>query len=342
MSLSTYAEITAPQTVRPKDLLQIIIASLEADQPLMIWSAPGLGKSSITNLASILTGHVYHDLRLPLMERVDLLGVPYVSSDHRTMWATPGFLPPEDSPLKHLINLEELPNASRDMLTAVYQITLDRRCGDYMLPKSARIIACGNRVKDRGGVQRLPPPLASRFFHVELKADVDDWLDWAVDNDVDADVRFFIRFHPDYLHDFDPTRDEPAFPCPRTWAALSNIKPKIENLDDTIQRAVYRGTVGETAATAFGAFLAMKHEIPQPKTVLLDPSGAKVPDNASAKIAIASSISRMADEFNMDAICTYATRLGPEIADYLVGQCIRRDPATEQTDGYARWAARTT
>ena len=336
-----YAEVTAVQTVTPKQLLLIILAMLEADQPLMIWGQPGVGKSYIANVAARITEHIYHDIRLMVKERIDLMGLPIVTTDGRTSYATPDFLPPQDSPLKHMLNLEELPNAKQDMMTAIYELVLDRRIDQYKLPPGARIIACGNRLNDRGGVHRMLAPLASRFVHVELESNPEDWLDWAVDNDIDPDVLFFIKFHSESLNDFDPTREEHAFPCPRTWANLSKIKPHIENLDEHSQRALYRGAVGETAATAFTAFMSIKKELPHPKSVLLDPHGARVPENSSAKVAIASSLCRMADEFNMDAVCAYATRLGTEIGTYLVSQCIRMKPETADSPGYARWAARS-
>ena len=337
-----YAELTAPQTLTPKDLLKAILAMLDADQPLMVWSSPGLGKSDIAQLAARLSSHIYIDLRLMFRERIDLLGLPLVAKDGRTSYAPPDFLPKEDSQDKYLINLEELPNAKQDMMTAIYQFVLDRRIDKYKLPPGARIIACGNRITDRGGAHRLPPALASRFLHVNLETKIEDWLDWALDNDIDPDVMFYLRFNPDSLHDYDPSREEQQFPCPRTWASVSRIKPHIDHMEPKLQQVLYRGEVGESAATAFCAFLAMKHDVPHPKSVLLDPHGSQVPENASAKVAIASSLCRLANEFNMEAICAYASRLGPEVGEYLVSQCIQRCPDTATSDGYVRWASRTT
>ena len=340
MSTLDYGSATAPLTLSPKDLLDTIIAMLRADQPLMIWSDPGLGKSSIARLAARLTSHIYHDIRLAVMERIDTMGIPMVK-DGRTVYAVPDFLPASNSENLHMMNLEELPNAKQDMFTAIYGLVLERRIGEYHLPPGARIIACGNRVTDRGGAHRLPPALASRFLHVDLRPSVDDWADWALDNDIDTDVISYLTFHPESLHDYDPKREEQPFPCPRTWESVSRIKPHIQHLETRLQKALYRGEIGENAANSFTAFLSMKSELPHPKTVLLDPRGALVPENASAKVAIARSLCRMADEFNMDAVCTYADRLGNEVGEYLVSQCLRLNPVVENTDGYTRWASRS-
>ena len=59
---------------------------------------------------------------------------------------------------------------------AVYQLVLDRKVGEYELPEGASLIACGNRESDRVVVNRMPTPLASRFVHLEIKVDAQDWL----------------------------------------------------------------------------------------------------------------------------------------------------------------------
>ena len=334
-----YAEVTVSQTVRPSELLQIVTAMLEADQPLMVWGPPGIGKTDIGNQAGEALNFILHDIRPAQYERIDLLGVPYVDADKRTVYAVPDFLPRENSPERHLLILDELPNAKSDMQTALYQLVLDRRCNNYRLPPGARLMACGNRRKDAGGAYRMAAPLASRFIHVELETSPEDWLDWAVNHNLDPDILFFIHFSPEHLHDFDPRREDPAYACPRSWANLSKVMPQIQDFPDNLKSAVYRGAVGESAATAFAGFQAMKQDLPHPREVLLNPQQAKVPANGSARAALAGSLCRLAQPDNMDALCTYAGRLGPELGTYLVGQTVRMKPELRQTHGYTKWAA---
>ena len=67
-----------------------------------------------------------------------------------TRWAPPSFLPPSDDTGRWLINLEELPSAVPMVQAALYQLVLDRKCGEYEPPEGASLIACGNRQSDRG------------------------------------------------------------------------------------------------------------------------------------------------------------------------------------------------
>ena len=123
---------------------------------------------------------------------------------------------------------------------------------------------------------------------------------------------------------------------------ISNIVQRRGGLDPAIERALFRGTVGEAAAVEFSAFLKVWRELPYPRAVIDDPENAIVPDNASALIALCGSLYRMADDINLDAIVTYATRLRREIGEFLVGSCIRRDPDLQRSPAFIRWAAART
>ncbi len=201
-----------------------------------------------------------------------------------------------------------------------------RKVGEYELPEGASLIACGNRESDRGVVHRMPTPLASRFVHLEIRVDAQDWLAWGAANGIAPEVLFYIQMRPDMLHLFDPQSREKAFCCPRTWEMVSNIVNRRNGLDPSVERALFRGTVGEAAAVEFSAFLKVWRELPHPRAVIDDPENAVVPENASALIALCGSLYRMADDINLGAIVTYATRLRREIGEFLVGSCIRRDP----------------
>ena len=89
-----------------------------------------------------------------------------------------------------LINLEELPSAVQMGQAAVYQLVLDRKVGEYELPEGASLIAFGNRESDRVVVYRMPTPLASRFVHLEIKVDAQDWLARGAANGIGPEVLF--------------------------------------------------------------------------------------------------------------------------------------------------------
>ena len=334
--------VSADYTLRPSELADTLALLVEARQPCIVYGPPGSAKSQIAQQVAADAGREYIDVRALLLDPVDLRGIPWRDGADRTRWAPPAFLPPSDDPGLWLINLEELPSALPMVQAALYQLVLDRKCGEYELPEGASLIACGNRESDRGVVHRMPTPLASRFVHLEIRVDAEDWLVWGAANGISPEVLFFVSMRPELLHQFDPQSREAAFPCPRTWHFASDIVKRRNGLDPAAERALFRGTVGEAAAVEFSAFLKVWRELPHPRAVLDDPENAIVPDNASALIALCGSLYRMADDVNLGAIVTFAQRLRREVGEFLVGSCVRREPALQHTDAFIRWAAART
>ena len=153
--------ITADYSLKPSELTDTLSVLVEARQPAMIWGPPGCAKSQIAQQIASLAKRIYVDVRALLLDRVDLMGIPWRDEHGRTRWAPPSFLPPSDDTRLWLVNLEELPSAVPMVQAALYQLVLDRKCGEYELPEGASLIACGNRESDRGVVHRMPTPLAS-------------------------------------------------------------------------------------------------------------------------------------------------------------------------------------
>ena len=334
--------ISADYTLRPSQVADTLKVLIAAKQPVMVWGPPGCAKSEVAQQVAAETARNYYDVRGLLLDPVDLRGIPWRDDENRTRWAAPEFLPPSTSTALYLVNLEELPSCVPMVQAAMFQLVRDRKCGEYTLPEGASVMACGNRQSDRGVTHRMPTPLASRFVHIDIKVDFDDWCAWAATHGIAPEVLFYIQMRPDMLHDFDPKSREAAFACPRTWEFVSNVVNQRGHLDPVTERALFRGAVGEAAAVEFSAFLKVWRELPHPKAVIDDPENADVPENASALIALCGSLYRMADDVNLGSIVTYAQRLRREVGEFLVGSCIRREPDLQRTDAFIRWAAART
>ena len=337
--------ISADYTLRPSELAATLALLVEARQPTLVWGPPGAAKSAIAQQVAADAGRQYVDVRALLLDPVDLRGIPWRDSADRTRWAPPAFLPPTDDPGRWLINLEELPSAVQMVQAALYQLVLDRKVGEYELPEGASLIACGNRESDRGVVHRMPTPLASRFVHLEIRVDAQDWLAWGAAHGIAPEVLFYIQMRPDMLHRFDPqSREKARSRAPGHGSSSSNIlqhggqEPRSPPPNGRSSGAPWR----EAAAVEFSAFLKVWRELPHPRAVIDDPENAVVPENASALIALCGSLYHMADDINLGAIVTYATRLRREIGEFLVGSCIRRDPDLQRSPAFIRWAAART
>lgn len=327
----------------PQELRSALGILAGAGMPAMIWGPPGIGKSEVVEQVAADLGMVYKDFFAILMDPVDLHGIPYRDTEkNRTRWAPPGEFP-EDDGQRYLLNLDEITAATPAVQAALYQFVLKGRIGEYQLPAGSAIVACGNRESDRGVAHTMPTPLVSRFRHFNLEVDHGQWMQWATEHDVHLDVLFFLSFRPDLLHLFDPKQKNTPFPCPRTWKFVSDLLKTFELASEPPSRSIVlaslAGTVGEAAAIELTAFLKLKAKLPHPRTILNNPMGAPVPDEPDVLLALCGALCRSCEDTNFDAVVTYAKRLRPEVGEFLVGSCVKRDTDLTYTKAYIGWAA---
>src|SRR5271157_5364050 len=313
------------------DALRVLVA---ARRPVFIWGAPGWRKSAVVRQLATELGIALRDVRALLLDPVDLRGLPFLGSDGRSKWATPDFLPQNGT---GILFLDELNAAPAMVQASCYQLVLDRKLGEYVLPDGWAIIAAGNRDSDRAVTTRMPTPLRNRFVHLEFEVDVQEWSEWAIQAGIRPEVIAFLRFRPELLSAFD--RDANAFPSPRSWEFVSRILDCLDSQSNpAIEHEVIAGAVGPGAATEFSAFLRMFRELPNIDAILLNPTQEPVPENAAAQYAVASALARCASDTNFDRVCLYLDRLPTEFRVLCVRDASLREPAIRCTAGYVKWA----
>lgn len=292
------------------------IEKLLADtMPIMLMGAPGIGKSSIVKQICKERGWNLIDLRLSLLNPIDLRGLPFLDKEKReAVWLKPEFLPSETKE-PGILFLDEINIAPVATQQAAYELLLDRKIGNYQFPDNWRIVAAGNREEDGAQVNTMPTPLANRMIHLEVTANLDDWKDWAVGK-IDERVIAFLGFRPNLLATL-PKKEEKAFPTPRSWEFVSRtlgIYPDIDEAEDII-----RGTVGEGAAKEFLAYVAIYKDLPDIQGIL-EGKVKTVPrkDKANVLYALCSAlVTRLKKEY-LDNFITYTLSLEPEFATLAV------------------------
>lgn len=252
-----------------KKFLEIVLDDLAIaeSQGLFLWGPPGIGKSSLVKQIARDKNLKLIDLRLPLLDPVDLRGLPMVDKEAgKAVWLPPDFLPDKNDP-PGILFLDEINAAPPSVQASAYQLVLDRRIGEYKLPPGWIIIAAGNRTTDRSVAYRLPTALANRFTHMGVKVDYNEWTRWAWGNEIDPYIIAFLKFHPDLLMSFDPKSAALAFPTPRSWEFVSRLQ-KLRDNDTLLYLKTIKGTIGESAAQQLLAFLNYRNELPDPLKII--------------------------------------------------------------------------
>jgi hypothetical protein len=273
------------------------------------------------------------DVRVLLLDPVDLRGLPFLGRDGRSKWATPDFLPQDG---EGILFLDELNAAPAMVQASCYQLVLDRRLGEYTLPDGWSIVAAGNRDSDRAVTTRMPTPLRNRFVHLDFEVDLQEWCEWAIRAGIRPEVIAFLRFRPALLSTFD--REATAFPSPRSWEFVSRILDALDSASNfAIEHELMAGAVGLGAATELSGFLHIFRELPDTDEILMSPHQAPVPDEPSAQFAVASALARCASDTNFDRICTYLDRLPTEFRILCVRDATLRDSTLRSTGAYVRF-----
>ena len=333
--------------MRPSQIVEAINLCIEANQPVMLHGSPGVGKSAVVRQVAAQRGIDLIDLRLSQLDPVDLRGVPSVDTKKRiTSWNTPSFLPTNG---KGILFLDEINSAAQATQAAAYQLVLDRRLGDYVLPPGWVIIAAGNRSTDRAIVNQMSTALKNRFVHIDFEVNVDDWCDWALRNNIAVEVLGFIRFRPMLLNEFEQRndskeerdrvqrlKDAKAFATPRSWEFLSKVVQQKPSTD--IEYELYTGIVGEGAAAEFMGYLKYYRDLPNLDALLMNPGTAKVPEEPATLYALATGLATKATQDNMERVVKYALRLPPEFQVLLMKDAITRDNSLTQTKAFNDWA----
>ncbi|GAB7081090.1 AAA family ATPase [Megalodesulfovibrio paquesii] len=319
--------------MKPTEIVTALHTLLAIRQPAFLWGAPGVGKSQVVAQVAAARGLALLDIRAVLLDPVDLRGLPRIDTQGAAVWCPPAFLPREGA---GILFLDELNAAPPLVQAACYQLILDRRLGEYELPDGWTVFAAGNRESDRAVTHRMPSALANRMVHLDFEPDLDDWLAWAAGQGVDPRLRAFLRFRPALLHAFDPSRQEKAFPSPRSWEFVSRILAA--RPDRSTLLALLRGAVGEAAAAECLGFLAAYDVLPRPEAVLADPGGIPIPEDPAVVYAMCESVTRHASTECMPSLAALAARLPLEFGVLLMRNAARQEPAIVETEAFSGWA----
>jgi hypothetical protein len=319
--------------MKPSSILKSLPKLITKQRPVFIWGPPGVGKSDVIKQIADSMKFELRDVRLSLLDPVDLKGFPTIDAAKKQMkWLAPDFLPTKG---KGILFFDEMNSAPQSVQAAAYQLILNRKLGEYVLPEGWSMLAAGNRAGDRSVVHTMPAALANRFVHLDFDVSVEDWNVWAMVNKIHTDLRAFIQFRPALLHHFDSATNPRSFPTPRSWAFVNDIYKDAHTADEEFE--LIKGTVGNDTAGEFAAFVRQIKDLPTVDSVLVDPEGTKVPSSPAAQYAMCTALDDKASVSNIARIMKYITRMPVEFQTIFIRASVRRDSKLKGTKSFMDW-----
>lgn len=325
--------------MKPSQLKTAVEIAFRNRRPIMVKGAPGIGKTDIFCQAAEAAEQQMVISHPVVSDPTDFKGMPFVVDGKAT------FLPFGD--LRELIEakvptvffLDDLGQAPASVQAAAMQLILSRKINGHAVSDMVTFAAATNRKSDKAGVSGILEPVKSRFVTiVELQADLDDWVRWALQNGVPTELIAFIRFRPGLLCDFKPTADITNSPCPRT---VHNVgKCMQDGYPSELEYEIYAGSAGEGFAAELMGFLKIYRDLPNPDVIIMRPEKAEVPEDPATLYATAGALANKAGENNLERICTYGDRMPSEFNVMMMRDIISRDNTLAGTRAFIDWSCK--
>lgn len=230
-------------------------------KPLLVWGAPGIGKTAILNFiakeyfgADAKEKRRLIDFDLMTMSGEDFF-MPAVSNKD-TPQAKGARLPDEWLPVYRIddpdgdakangpdgkggiLFFDEIARCKVSVQNVCLKIIDERRVGSYVLGSKWVIICAANRKSDLSDDEqesfKWSSTLANRFQQVNFAANIEDWAPWALSAKDDLgrmlvkpEIVAFLKFNQKYFHLLDPEEfsnssgGSEAWPSPRSWTNAS-------------------------------------------------------------------------------------------------------------------------
>lgn len=233
--------------------------------PLCIQGPSGVGKSAQIKQAAKELKVEFFDIRLSQFDPVDIKGLPFpdVTAGFTRWLANQVFHLPEDT--QAIMLLDEITSIDPSMQSAVYEILLDHKAGGMPLPHNLMIICAGNRQEDKGTYYPLAAPIYNRCITINYTLSTEEFIGWAMKNNVHHSVTSFLDKNSGYTHNFNG--EEGAFATPRSWTTVSQIIDAY-GIDSVLLSDLVFGAVGSAAGFAYLAYVKEVVKLPEVEDVL--------------------------------------------------------------------------
>ena len=304
------------------------VGTVGGDVTIIVQGEPGIGKSSMLKVLQ----RKYPDYEVAYIDctLLDLgdFALPYTVEAGEGLKVTK-FAPNarfkfhSDKPV--IIMLDEIGKAMKAVKNVLLTLMLEHRIGDNYAPKGSIVFGTTNLLSDGVG-DMLEAHARNRVALVTVrKPDADEWIEWALQNDIAPEVVAWVKQFPHALasytdgsqkdnpYIFNPTRaGMGAVVTPRSLEKASHIAKKRADLGDDLTISLLTGTIGESASRDMQAFFTVVDKLPTWESVISNPTGAKLPDDTVAKcILVFSAIARV-EKDTLSKWLTYSKRMDME------------------------------
>lgn len=310
-------------TVTLKQAAEIILATPK--NRYFLQGEPGIGKSSILKtLSESLPNHEVAYLDVPNMDLGDI-AMPVIDHENKvtTYYPNSRFKVHTGKPV--ITMLDEYSKGAEPVKNMLHPLLEVRsRLGDIFTHEESITFLTGNLASDAVG-DNLKAHSRNRIIPLTVsKPTSDEWLEWAVNNDIEPVVMAWVRQYPHALasyldpaqadnpYIYNPKKVQTAFVSPRSLERASNIVRVRSKIDSDSLIAAMTGAVGESASRDMHAYVEYQDQMPTWENIVKNPKTVDVPTSAGAcAVLVFGAIAKISKD-TIGPFMNYLERFEPE------------------------------
>ncbi len=296
--------------------IQALGAAIVARVPVLLWGAPGTGKTSVIRAMADSAGWPCETVIASIREPSDFAGLPIVDNVTGDGTARVAFAPPSWAVAlagagRGLVFFDEISTAPPAVQAALLRVVLERTVGDLTLPESVSVVAAANPAEQAADGWELSPPLANRFCHIDWPVDARTVAagfsgGWpspeapALPREWERRIPVFRSWIAGFLTvrpmltlavPDDAAGAGRAWPSPRTWDMVARLQSAADAgaVGELATSLLVRGCVGPGPGVEYLTWLA-EADLPDPEAVLADPDRFMLPERGDRAYAALTSV----------------------------------------------------
>lgn len=323
------------RAVNLTEMRALILAALNANTPINLIGAPGIGKTEIVGAIAQSMGIPLYSLILSQIDPSDIGGIP-VPTNGAIVRMPIG--PIRDAgQVPGILFLDEASQASPAIQGGALTLINERRAGDFRLHPDTRIVLGMNPPDSAANGNELAPPFQNRIIHVEVcpeLSEVQAYLfalgaEGSALRTLASDYAATLESSPRLLQVDPPSgvaSSGQRWASPRMIVRGLTMCAQLDS-DSQLFGIALSGAIGEESAGAYLAIRKVRDRLPKATDILNDPKNSKVPgpDDVDACVASLGVLAEVAQK-DVSAGWVWADRMqNPEI-QIAAGKTLLRFP----------------
>ena len=168
-------------------------------------------------------------------------------------------------------------------------------------------MSAGNKLSNKAGTNAMPTHLIDRLTFLEIEPNLDDTCNYFAKTGVDHRVISWLRFQPEFLHQF--KLGENAYPTPRSIERSAQIMNW--DLDEEAMAEAISGQI-RSAYANLKTHMDVYSKCPDVDKLIANPDTAEIVEEPAIMYALCSTLSTKANDKNIGNILKYLKRLPNE------------------------------